>query len=84
MYTLNLQSGEGGDTKRAAGFRLYDIDNVITKNDDLSYLLKSIEVGCQGHIDFSNSNQRLVYLSSYEKLEVVPVLHRNTIAFIGM
>lgn len=43
-----------------------------------------MQVGCQGLIDFSHSNQRLVFLSSYDAIEVVPVLHRNTISFIGM
>ena len=43
-----------------------------------------MQVGCQGQIDFSLSNQRLVFLSSFDAIEVVPILHRNTIAFIGM
>ena len=43
-----------------------------------------MQVGCQGLIDFSHQNQRLVYQSSYNAIEVVPVLHRNTIAFVGM
>jgi len=43
-----------------------------------------VQVGCQGLIDFSHSNQRLVFLSSFDNIEVIPVLHRNTISFIGM
>jgi hypothetical protein len=50
----------------------------------MSYLLQSIQVSCQSLIDFSHQNQRLVYLSSYDKIDVVPVLHRNTISFVGM
>jgi len=41
-------------------------------------------VGRTGVIDYSRANQRLVYLSSFEAVSIVPVLHRNTIAFIGM
>lgn len=50
----------------------------------MSYHLQGVQVGCQGLIDFSHQNQRLVYQSSYNSIEVVPVLHRNTIAFVGM
>eukprot|EP00347_Sterkiella_histriomuscorum_P017370 403349643 len=84
LYTLCHKSNPTGLKVRPSGFRLYDIENVIEKDQDLSYLLSSMQVGCQGLIDFSHSNQRLVFLSSYDNIEVVPVLHRNTVAFIGM
>lgn len=35
-------------------------------------------------MDFSKTNQRLVFQANYEEIEVVPILHRNTIAHIGM
>ena len=35
-------------------------------------------------IDFSVVNQRFVYQSSFDNLEVLPVLHRNSIFFMGM
>jgi hypothetical protein len=41
-------------------------------------------VGCQPLIDFSYRNQRLVYQGTYNNLEVVPILHRNQIYFMGM
>lgn len=79
LYTLSHKRGD-----ISSGFRLYDIENCINKGQDLSYLLSKVQVGCQGLIDFSHTNQRLVFLSSYDNIEVVPVLHRNTISFIGM
>lgn len=79
LYTLSHKRGD-----ISSGFRLYDIENCINKGQDLSYLLSRVQVGCQGLIDFSHTNQRLVFLSSYDNIEVVPVLHRNTISFIGM
>jgi len=84
LYTLCHKSNPTLLKVRPSGFRLYDIENVIEKDQDLSYLLSSMQVGCQGLIDFSHSNQRLVFLSSYDNIEVVPVLHRNTVSFIGM
>jgi hypothetical protein len=85
LYTLNHKQSDGsGVGGRPSGFRLYDIENVIEKDKDHSYLLNSVQVGCQGLIDFSLSNQRLVFLSSFDAIEVVPILHRNTISFIGM
>lgn len=57
----------------------------MERNKDYSYLLTgAIQVGCQGHIDFSHENERLIFLSSYDNIEVIPLLHRNTTSFIGM
>jgi hypothetical protein len=57
MYTLCHKSTGMGTTKeRPAGFKLYDIENVIEKDQDLCYLLNSVQVGCQGLIDFSLAN----------------------------
>lgn len=41
-------------------------------------------VGCQGNIDFSNDNQRIAFLASFDSIEVLPLMHRNAISFIGM
>lgn len=46
MYTLCHKSMGMGNTQRPAGFKLYDIENVIEKDQDLSYLLNSVQVGC--------------------------------------
>ena len=59
-------------------------DSLINMKELMSYQLSSVHVGCQGTIDFSHQNQRLVYQSSFDQIDIVPVLHRNTIAFVGM
>ena len=41
LYTLNHKSL----TKRS-GFKLYDMENVVEKNEDLSYQLVNAQVGC--------------------------------------
>ena len=53
---------------RQAWFRLYDIEKIIEKDQDNCNLLSSVQVGCQGQINFSLSNQRLVFLSSFEDI----------------
>ena len=69
---------------KLAGFRLYDLELMIDKGTDKSYWLSYAQVGLQGHMDYSRANQRLIFMESFDGLSVVPILHRNTIAFIGM
>lgn len=50
MYTLchkgfGMRAHGVGAKPRRAGFRLYDIENVIEKDSDLSYHLHSVQVG---------------------------------------
>lgn len=84
LYTIS-KSSVNSDA-RQAGFRVYDIENLISKDEDYSYLLtQNDQIGqLQSFIDFSFINQRLIYISSYLSLVVVPILHRNSIAYIGM
>ena len=80
LYTL-CHKTEG----KSAGLRLYELENVIEKDKDYSLLLTSeIQVGCQGHIDFSHENERIIFQSNFESIEVIPLIHRNTMSFIGM
>lgn len=58
-YLYTLSHGHG---KRRSGFRLYDIENVVESGKDYSYLLtQNVQVGCQGFIDFSPPNNRIVF-----------------------
>ena len=84
-YLYTISENSKNSYARLQGLRLYDIENVIEKKKDYSYLLtSSMQVGCQGHIDFSHENERIIFLTSYENIEVIPLLHRNTSSFIGM
>lgn len=40
--------------------------------------------GANNLFDYYKQDERLAYLESYEKFKIVPLLHRNTINFIGM
>ena len=78
-YTL---SHSGND--RSSGLRLYDINTMINKNTDTCFLLDQVQVGVNGHIDWNAEHARFSFLRSLNCLEIVPALHRNTIAFLGM
>lgn len=81
LYTLSHKRPE---KNIGSGFRLYDVWNCIQTGQDLSYPLSRVQVGCQPLIDFSQKNQRFVFQSSFDMIEVMPVLHRNSIYFMGM
>ena len=47
-------------------------------------MLQPIQVGFSGHVDWNQDYSRFSILKSLDTLNIVPALHRNTIAFIGM
>lgn len=78
-YTLSHSSDE-----RSSGLRLYDLNNILKKDTDVSYKLSNVQVGCSAFLDWNSDYFRLSLLKSLDTLIIVPALHRNTIAFIGM
>jgi hypothetical protein len=70
--------------QRSSGLRLYDINNVLKKDKDTSFLLDNVQVGFNGSFDWNQDYSRITYLKSFNQLTIVPALHRNTISFIGM
>ena len=71
-------------TGRASGLRLYDINYILKKHTDTSFLLDNVQVGINGFIDWNQEHSRISFLQSYNTLNIVPALHRNTISFMGM
>lgn len=59
-YTLSHSNNAAGRT-RSSGLRLYDLENMINKNSDNSYHLTDIQVGVNNKMDFSRSNNRLIF-----------------------
>ena len=41
-------------------------------------------MGFNGLIDWNADYSRFSFMKSFDRLNIVPALHRNTIAFIGM
>lgn len=50
----------------------------------MSYKLADIQVGFNNIIDWNQEYSRFSILKSLNTLVIIPALHRNTIAFIGM
>ena len=70
--------------KTHSGLRLYDLRNIFVKNNDVSFTLSDLQVGFSGLLDWNQTYSRFSLLKSIDSLIIVPALHRNTIAFIGM
>lgn len=66
------------------GLRLYDMETVVTKNVCESILLKNIDFGFQGRLEYSSSVKRLAFIKSITHIIITPVLHWNCIRFMGM
>ena len=50
--------------------QLFDIESILVTRNNI--------------IEFSEDNQRIVYMKNYESVHIIPPLHRSTISFIGM
>ena len=50
----------------------------------VTYKLKDAIVGINRYIDFCNSSYRIAFLKDFDRIQMVPVPHRNTINFLGM
>lgn len=78
-YTLSQATAD-----RNSGLMLYDINNILKKDNDVSYRLSNVQTGFSGLLDFNQDYSRFSLLKSFDTLVIIPALHRNTIAFIGM
>ena len=66
------------------GIKLFSLNNLVNKNCLQLFDIESAIVTRNNHIDFSEDNQRIIYMKNYETVHIVPPLHRTTISFIGM
>ncbi len=65
------------------GFRFFNMENTIRDGTCKMILLKDIDVGCIGNIEFSVTTLRYGFLNSVTKLIVTPMLHRIMQRLIG-
>jgi hypothetical protein len=47
-------------------------------------MLKAAVVGQNDLLDYYKDDQRIAYISSYDVIRIVPLLHRTVLGFIGM
>jgi len=67
------------------GFYFYDLNQLIEKAEEsFNFKLKSALVGHNNLIDYYRQDERIAYMTDYEEIKIVPVLHRNTINLFVM
>jgi hypothetical protein len=49
-----------------------------------SYLLQKVQVGLSSYFDYSIQNSRLSYINSFDNINVIPPLHRNSFPIMGL
>ncbi len=60
------------------------MERIINKKDGDLMLVKSIDVGTNGHLDYSHNLVRIGFIQSFSSLNIIPILHRNSNKFMGM
>jgi hypothetical protein len=81
FYSLSNDS----EFKEKSGFYYQDINTLIDKkyNKGNFFLIDAI-VGVNGLLDFNPESNRIAFLTDYDNIKIVPVLHRNVLSFFGM
>jgi hypothetical protein len=51
--------------------------------NDKSYHLENAQVGKQAFIDYSITSKRLTFIFNFEKIKVMPLLHRSSSVLMG-
>lgn len=71
--------------KRSAGFYFQNLSSLLNKeDDDQTFKMKRALVGKSNYLSYYRSDERLAYMTDYESVKIIPVLHRNTIALFGI
>ncbi|CDW75557.1 wd-40 repeat protein [Stylonychia lemnae] len=68
-----------------SGFYFYDLNQLIEKAEEsFNFKLKGALVGHNNLIDYYRQDERIAYMTDYEEIKIVPILHRNTINLFVM
>ena len=66
------------------GLRIFDLESIIKRNEPGMILMKDIDIGTVGAIDWSYSLVRLGMMKSMTHVIVMPILHRSSNKFMGI
>ncbi|CDW78106.1 wd-40 repeat protein [Stylonychia lemnae] len=82
VYSLSNES----EIQKSSGFYIQNANQFLEKQgkDASNFKLKGAIVGCNDLLDYYKEDQRIAYMSNYDSIKIVPVLHRCAIGFIGM
>ncbi|CDW84531.1 wd-40 repeat protein [Stylonychia lemnae] len=82
IYAVMNKSKELG---RQSGFYFQNLDQLISKSEQAqTFRLKNALVGQLTFLSYFRNDERMAYMSDYESIKIIPVLHRNTISFFGI
>lgn len=71
--------------QRHAGFYFMNIESILSGSDEANtFRMKRALVGQMTILSYYRQDERLGYMTDYESVKIVPVLHRNTISFFGI
>lgn len=72
-------------SSRPAGFYFMNAESLISGSDEANtFKMKRALVGQMTNLSYYRSDERIGYMTDFESVKIVPVLHRNTIAFFGI
>ena len=71
-------------SQRQSGLKLFCLRDLILKDVLYFFDVETTVASRHHYLDFSEDNQRLIYMKNYEIAHIIPPLHRPTINFIGM
>eukprot|EP00347_Sterkiella_histriomuscorum_P021861 403332513 len=83
-YAIINNNPQEKSKSKESGLKYFSLKMLL---DCLEVRFLDIDVaiaGPQSFIDYSEDNERLTYLKSYEQANIIPILHRSTINFMGM
>jgi len=78
LYTMSI-----GTDQKPPGLYFYNYKNIIEQDEAKAYFMQSTIMGPAG-LDYNFRNERLAIITSYHTMVIYPLLHRNTLSFIGM
>lgn len=83
IYALTNKSIE---YKRNSGFYFLNLRELVNKDEEShnSFKLKQALVGLNTYLSYYKNDERMAYMTDYESVKIIPVLHRNTLSFFGI
>lgn len=67
-----------------SGLKMFSLKTLLETNDLRLFDVEETVVTRISTIDFSEDNQRLLFMKNFDTVHIIPPLHRSTISFIGM
>lgn len=67
-----------------SGVKMFSMHTLLNKDRYHLFDIEPTIVARCNQINFSEDNQRIVYMKNFQSINIIPPLHRTTVSFIGM